>query len=116
MLLSEKRCVPCREGTPSLDEATIRLLLADIPGWSVEATAGNPARITKRYDFADFLAAMAFVDKMAALAEGEGHHPDFCVHYSRVDVSLSTHAARGLTENDFILAAKLDASLPGKAK
>jgi 4a-hydroxytetrahydrobiopterin dehydratase len=57
---------------------------------------------------------MAFVDKMAALAEAEAHHPDFSVHYSRVDVTLSTHAARGLTENDFILAAKLDALLPGK--
>ena len=116
MLLSEKHCVPCREGTPSLDEATIRLLLGDVPGWSVEAAAGKPPRITRRYDFADFLAAMAFVDKMAALAEAEGHHPDFCVHDSRVDVSLSTHAARGLTENDFILAAKLDAAPPGKGQ
>ena len=52
---------------------------------------------------------MAFVDKMAALAEQEGHHPDFCVHGSRVDVTLWTHAARGLSENDFILASKLDA-------
>ena len=115
MLLTQKHCVPCREGTPSLDDATIRLLLADVAGWSVDAAPGKPPRITKGYDFADFLAAMAFVDKMAALAEAEQRHPDLCVHYSRVDVSLSTHAARGLTENDFILAAKLDALLPGTA-
>lgn len=109
MLLSEKHCVACREGTPALDEAATRLLLGDVTGWSVSSPPAQPPCITKRFDFTDFLTAMAFVDKMAALAEAEGHHPDFCVHYSRVDVTLSTHAARGLTENDFILAAKLDA-------
>ena len=109
MLLSEKHCVPCREGTPSLDEGTTRLLLGDVPGWSVDAAAGKPPAITKRYDFADFLTAMAFVDKMAALAEAEGHHPDFCVHYNRVDFTVWTHAIGGLSENDFILAAKIDA-------
>lgn len=112
MLLSEKHCVPCEEGTPALDDAGTRLLLGDVKGWSVDRPTGNPPRLTKRYDFADFLGAMAFVDKMAALAEAEGHHPDFCVHYSRVDVTLWTHVARGLTENDFILASKLDALLP----
>jgi 4a-hydroxytetrahydrobiopterin dehydratase len=111
MLLSQKHCVPCQEGTPPLDDATTRLLLGDVQGWSVESPAGKPPRITKRYEFRDFLGAMAFVDKLAALAESEGHHPDFCVHYSRVDVTLWTHVARGLTENDFILASKLDALL-----
>ena len=56
---------------------------------------------------------MAFIDKMAALAEEEQHHPDFCVHYSRVDVTLWTHAVKGLSENDFILAAKLDEMVSG---
>ena len=87
-----------------------------VSGWKLEGqegkSAGQPAaqpmKISKHYEFADFLGAMAFVDRMAALAEREGHHPDFCVHYSRVDVTLWTHAARGLTENDFILASKLD--------
>jgi 4a-hydroxytetrahydrobiopterin dehydratase len=78
----------------------------------VAAPPAQPPRITKRYEFRDFLGAMAFVDKLAALAEAEGHHPDFCVHYSRVDVTLWTHAANGLTENDFIVASKLDAMLP----
>jgi 4a-hydroxytetrahydrobiopterin dehydratase len=108
MQLNEKHCVPCEGGTPALDERASKLLLDEVSGWKLEGANGKAATISKRYEFADFLAAMAFVDRMAALAEREGHHPDFCVHYSRVDVSLSTHAANGLTENDFILASKLD--------
>jgi len=108
--LKDKHCVPCEGGVPALDDATSKLLLDEVSGWTLrtEEGQGQPAQITKRFEFADFLGAMAFVDKMAALAEQEGHHPDFCVHYSRVDVTLWTHAARGLTENDFILASKLD--------
>ena len=112
--LRDKHCVPCEGGVPALDERTAKLLLDEVSGWTLRAQGGQPgqpgqaAQIAKRFDFADFLGAMAFVDKMAALAEQEGHHPDFCVHYSRVDVTLWTHAARGLTENDFILASKLD--------
>jgi 4a-hydroxytetrahydrobiopterin dehydratase len=111
MQLNEKHCVPCEGGTPPLDDATAKKLLGEVKGWSLRAgaDAGNPAQISKRYEFADFLGAMAFIDKMGALAEREGHHPDFCVHYSRVDVTLWTHAVRGLSENDFILASKLDA-------
>ena len=113
--LKDRHCVPCEGGVPALDEATSKLLLDEVSGWTLlppggqPGQPGQPAQIAKRFDFADFLGAMAFVDKMAALAEQEGHHPDFCVHYSRVDVTLWTHAARGLSENDFILASKLDA-------
>ena len=109
MQLKEKHCVPCEGGTPALDERTTKLLLDEVSGWKVDGTDGQPKKISKHYEFADFLGAMAFVDRMGALAEREGHHPDFCVHYSRVDVTLWTHAARGLSENDFILASKLDA-------
>jgi 4a-hydroxytetrahydrobiopterin dehydratase len=110
MSLKEKRCVPCEGGMPSLDDVTTRKLLGEISGWTVGADAGEP-QLRKRFEFVDFLAAMAFVDKMAALAEEEQHHPDFCVHYSKVDVTLWTHAVRGLSENDFILAAKIDGML-----
>jgi 4a-hydroxytetrahydrobiopterin dehydratase len=106
--LNEKHCVPCEGGVPALDEATSKLLLDEVSGWKLRVEAGQPAQIAKRFEFADFLGAMAFVDRMAALAEQEGHHPDFCVHGSRVDVTLWTHAVRGLSENDFILASKLD--------
>jgi len=69
MKLSEKRCVPCESGTPPLDGATTKLLLAEVPGWALDADTKNPPRIVKRYEFADFLGAMAFVGRMAALAE-----------------------------------------------
>jgi 4a-hydroxytetrahydrobiopterin dehydratase len=110
--LKDRRCTPCEPGTPALDAGTTRLLLGEVPAWSMRAEPGQEPRISRRFEFADFVAAMAFVGKMAAIAEEEQHHPDFCVHYSRVDVTLWTHTVRGLSENDFILAAKLDAALP----
>ncbi|HEX3698662.1 MAG TPA: 4a-hydroxytetrahydrobiopterin dehydratase [Polyangia bacterium] len=118
--LSARRCVPCEGGTPPLDEASAASLLAEVSGWKKRSAAGKDGKggqdasashleIHKRFSFMDFLGAMAFVDRMAALAEQEGHHPDFCVHYDQVDVTLWTHAVKGLSENDFILAAKIDA-------
>jgi 4a-hydroxytetrahydrobiopterin dehydratase len=118
--LTARRCVPCEGGTPPLAEPAAKELLAQLTGWSQrtstptstgEGGKGSHPELTKRFTFDDFLAAMAFVDRMAALAEEEGHHPDFCVHYSQVDVTLWTHAVNGLSENDFILASKLDAIL-----
>jgi 4a-hydroxytetrahydrobiopterin dehydratase len=118
--LTARRCVPCEGGTPPLADPAAKDLLAQLTGWSLRTSAQNGdgagavashRELTKRYTFDDFLAAMAFVDRMAALAEEEGHHPDFCVHYSQVDVTLWTHAVKGLSENDFILASKLDAIL-----
>jgi 4a-hydroxytetrahydrobiopterin dehydratase len=111
MQLKDKRCVPCEGGTPPLDDATVKNLVGQVRGWQRGGQAGQPANISKRFTFDDFLGAMAFVDKMAALAEEQGHHPDFCVHYSQVEVTLSTHAVKGLSENDFILASKIDAIL-----
>ena len=108
MQLKDKRCVPCEGGMPSLDEDTVRKLISDVRGWERRSEPGKPPRIAKRFQFDDFLNAMAFVDKMAALAEEQGHHPDFCVHYSQVEVTLWTHAVGGLSENDFILAAMVD--------
>ena len=112
MQLKDKRCVPCEGGTPPLDADKTARLLEQVKGWRLAAESGQPPRIAKGFEFVDFLAAMAFVDKMAALAEEEGHHPDFCVHYNRVDVTLWTHAVRGLSENDFILASKIDGVVP----
>ncbi len=80
--------------------------LASLAGWELRDGA---TRLRKRYGFGDFLGAMRFVDALAGVAEAEGHHPDFSVHYADVEVTLWTHAAGGLTENDFIVAAKLDA-------
>src|SRR5262249_17721914 len=103
MQLKEKRCVPCEGGTPPLDDEAGGRLLSEVRGWEHRAEPGRPSRISKRFQFDDFLNAMAFVDKMAAVAEEQGHHPDFCVHYGEVDVAIWTHAVGGLSENDFIL-------------
>ncbi|HVP69644.1 MAG TPA: 4a-hydroxytetrahydrobiopterin dehydratase [Anaeromyxobacteraceae bacterium] len=109
MDLSRKRCVPCEGGVPKLAGEELRGYLRSADGWDL-----REERIHRHFRFPDFRAAMAFVNAMADLAEAEGHHPDFAVHYNAVDVTLWTHAVGGLSENDFILAAKID-RLPGAA-
>jgi 4a-hydroxytetrahydrobiopterin dehydratase len=104
MELTQQKCVPCEGDTPRLDAAEADALLSELPGWRL---ADAHKRLVRCFSFVDFRAAMSFVDRMAALAEAEGHHPDFCVRYSVVDVSLYTHAIGGLSRNDFILAAKI---------
>jgi 4a-hydroxytetrahydrobiopterin dehydratase len=80
-------------------------LLREVPGWQV---SGDNRTLSKEFRFSHFAGTMVFVSQMAALAEEQGHHPDFCVHYDRLDIQLTTHAIRGLSENDFIMAAKLN--------
>jgi 4a-hydroxytetrahydrobiopterin dehydratase len=104
--LKDRKCVPCEGGVPPVPQERVLELLAQIPGWRVES-----GKLRKELKFADFVSAMKFLDGLAEVAESEGHHPDFCVHYNRVELSLWTHAIDGLSENDFILAAKLDALL-----
>ena len=101
--LRERKCEPCRGDTPRLNSDESTRLLGELAGWSIEQQ-----RLVKTLEFSDFRAAMSFVNAMAEVAEQEGHHPDFCVHWNRVDVTLWTHAIDGLSENDFILASKLD--------
>ena len=103
MSLASKRCLPCEGGVPALSDGEARRLHAETPAWTLA-----DQRLRRRFGFADFSAAMAFVVRMALLAESEGHHPDFTVHYRQVDVEIWTHAVGGLSENDFILAAKID--------
>lgn len=100
--LRARRCVACEGGVPRLDAAQVTTLLPSIPGWEA-----RDDRLHRRFTFKDFVAAMRFVNRMAEVAEAEGHHPDFSVHYRQVDVTIWTHAIGGLSENDFILAAKL---------
>ena len=104
--LTNKRCVPCEGGVPALQGAELADYLGQIEGWTSE----DDRRIHKSFGFGDFAELMVFVNRMAEVAETEGHHPDFSVHYSELDVTLWTHAVGGLSENDFILAAKIDAT------
>jgi 4a-hydroxytetrahydrobiopterin dehydratase len=103
--LAAKSCVPCRGGVPPLQEDDARRLLAGAPGWELRQ---NAARLERRFEFRDFVAAMKFVNRVAEVAEQEGHHPDIAIHWNRVDLTLWTHKIGGLHENDFILAAKVN--------
>jgi 4a-hydroxytetrahydrobiopterin dehydratase len=102
--LTAKKCVPCEGGVAALAEGEVCELLPQVPGWRVEG-----GRLRREMRFRDFVTLMAFVNRVAALAEAEGHHPDFSVHYDRLAFEVWTHAIDGLSENDFVLAAKIEA-------
>ena len=105
--LAERHCVPCEGGRPPLNAEQLAPLLAQLKGWGVEESGGHH-QLVKRFRFPDFVSAVGFVNQITPLAEEEQHHPDLLVSWGRVGVQLWTHAAGGLTENDFILAAKID--------
>ncbi len=104
MDLTKKHCIPCEGGMPPLDPERVPNYLKYAPGW----TSPDGKKITKEFKFKDFKEAMAFVNKVADLAESEGHHPDIYIFYNLVRFELTTHAIGGLSENDFILAAKIN--------
>lgn len=105
MKLTEKKCVPCEAGTPPLKKDEIAKFLKQLPsGWE----ALDNTKIRKAFKFKSYPDTIAFVNRCALIAQEEGHHPDLEVHYSKVVVELWTHAIGGLSENDFILAAKIE--------
>jgi 4a-hydroxytetrahydrobiopterin dehydratase len=97
---------------PRLTDEELAALRAQVANWTVVTESGI-GKLRREAAFADFRAAMAFVNRVAAVAEAENHHPDLAVHYNRVTLTLWTHDAGGLTENDLILAAKIDELLAG---
>ena len=103
MNLAQKKCVPCEAGTPPLEESKINELLKEISSWNLK-----DGHLHKKFKFKNFLDAIKFINSVAGIAEAEGHHPDFEVHYNKVEVEIWTHAINGLSDNDFILAAKID--------
>ena len=103
--LAAKTCTPCQGGMPPMSSDDIEAHRSQTPEWSVGT---GPDRIERRFKFKDFAEAFAFVSKAAGLAEQEGHHPDITFGWGYATVSLYTHKIRGLHENDFIMAAKLD--------
>lgn len=105
MDLSQKRCVPCEGGTAPLSRASAEELLKQIEGWKLSE---DGKKISKTFKFKNFLGAMEFANKITPVAEAEGHHPDLRISWGKVLVELSTHSIGGLSENDFILAAKID--------
>lgn len=104
MSLAEKHCVPCRGGVPALKGESLRQFQDQVKGWQVV----EEHHLEKTYTFPDFRTALAFVNRIGEVAEAEGHHPDLCLGWGRVQVTIWTHTVNGLTESDFILAAKTD--------
>jgi 4a-hydroxytetrahydrobiopterin dehydratase len=104
MALAEKTCVPCRGGVPPLTAEQIRPLISEINTWAVV----NNHHIEKEFKFADFKTALDFVIRVGTVAEDQGHHPDIYLAWGKVQVKVWTHKIDGLTESDFILAAKID--------
>ena len=106
MDLLKKKCVPCEGGMPPLGRADAQDYLGEVPSWTLDKDAKT---ISKEFKFKDFIGAINFVNNVAEIAESEGHHPDIHINYNKVLLELTTHAIGGLSENDFILAAKIDA-------
>jgi len=112
-VLSKKKCVPCEGGAPKLPRVQIQKLLKQLPQWSLSK---DGMRIGRVWRVKDFMTGMDFFQRIAKIAEREDHHPDLhLVGYRNVLIELWTHAVNGLTENDFIMAAKID-KLPVKLK
>jgi 4a-hydroxytetrahydrobiopterin dehydratase len=105
--LHDRHCVACKPGSPHLSRAEIEPLLGHVQGWTVEEADGH-LRLSKFFKFTGFMPAVELVNRIAPIAEAEKHHPDLFVSWGSVTVQLWTHAAGGVTANDFILAAKLD--------
>jgi 4a-hydroxytetrahydrobiopterin dehydratase len=101
--LARQHCEPCEKGTPPLTEQEAATLAADVPGW--ERNSNQTLR--REFSFDNFRDAFGFVARVALVAEAEGHHPDIEFGWGRAAFQLTTHAASGLTKNDFIMAAKI---------
>ena len=102
--LATQNCVPCKGGVPSLKGAALEAFGAQVPGWKII----NEHHLEKTYTFPDFAQALAYVNKVGAMAEEQGHHPDLLLAWGKVVVTTWTHKIDGLTESDFVLAAKCD--------
>ncbi len=114
MGLAEKTCTPCEGGTPPMGSNEIQASLEELNNATEEARQ-NPWQVTndqkgltKTFKLKNFVEAVELTNRIKDVAEQEGHHPDLGVHYGKVDVTITTHAIGGLSENDFILAAKID--------
>lgn len=104
--LFKKKCLPCLKTTPILEDKELKTLHEELgESWHIM----NAHHLEKAYSFKNFKEALAFVNAIGEVAEQEGHHPDLMLSWGRVTVQLWTHIAKGMTENDFVLAAKIDA-------
>ena len=106
--LTDRHCKPCEGGVPTMTREEAESTLADVPGWEL---ADDNRSISRRFEFKGFYKCMSFINAMAWVANAENHHPDFSAGYNFCEVTFTTHAINGLSENDFICAAKINALL-----
>ncbi len=107
--LAEKTCVPCKGGVPPLKGDELERILKQVPEWK----AVKEHHLVRTYTFPDFKQALDFVNRVGEVAEKQGHHPDILLAWGRAEITLWTHKIDGLTESDFIMAAKIDQLYPG---
>ena len=102
--LAARECVPCRGGVPPMKGDEVRKMLDQVSGWAVI----DDHHLRKEFKFANFRETLDYVNRVGELAENQGHHPDICFGWGKAEISIWTHKIDGLTESDFILAAKID--------
>ena len=105
--LAQKHCTPCEAGSPPLDHADVLRFMENL---ALDWTVANDTHLRREFRFNSYMEAMVFVNDVAAIAEEEGHHPDMCIYFNRVVIELTTHSIHGLSDNDFILARKIELS------
>ena len=108
--LSERHCKPCEGGVDPIPREQAETLVAQVPGWTLSS---DGKLISRRFEFKGFYKTMAFVNAMAWIANTENHHPDFSTGYNYCEINFTTHAIDGLSENDFICAAKINELVGG---
>ena len=106
--LFDKKCVPCEGGVPALDISEIHKYQKKIDGWDVIKNEKNIYFLEKKFKFKNFVESQKFVNEVCRVSEEEGHHPEILFGWGYAKINISTHAIEGLSENDFILASKID--------
>ena len=106
--LSQKKCKPCEGGVSALDISEIHKYQKKIDGWEVKSNEKKIYFLEKEFKFKNFLNSQKFVNEVSKISENEGHHPDILFGWGYAKIKITTHAIEGLSENDFILAAKID--------
>ena len=106
--LSQKKCKPCEGGISALDISEIHKYQKKIDGWEVKSNEKKIYFLEKKFKFKNFLNSQKFINEVSQISENEGHHPDILFGWGYAKIKITTHAIEGLSENDFILAAKID--------
>ena len=106
--LTKKKCVPCEGGVIPFDISEIHVYQKKVDGWDILKNEKNIFYLHKKYIFKNFLDSQSFINKVGEISENEGHHPDTLFGWGYAEIKITTHAIEGLSENDFILAAKID--------